>query len=266
MLIPYSSLKIIKQIGSGAFGKVYIGEWKQTKVAIKVGLGENDETFIKEAELTINIPPHPNIVQTLGISVQPETNSPVLVLEYCDGGSLDKILFPSTSQEIIITIEEKIEMIKEIARGMLHLHSNNVIHRDLAARNVLISRGQPKISDFGLSRTLTSQLSEGKTNHTVGPLRWMAPESLQTSSYSAKTDVWTFGIVVYEIISRKEPHFDEDQMKVAYLIRDENLTPKIPHDCDSKLKSLMELCWNPDPQNRPDFEKICKILTTSNTK
>ena len=159
------------------------------------------------------------------------------------------------------TPETQIKLINGIARGMLHLHSNNVIHRDLAARNILLSNRDPKISDFGMSRTVIDEFTEGKTKQNIGPLRWMSPESIKSSIYSTKSDVWMFGIVIYEIITRKEPHDEKnDIMEVAILIRDKGLTPTIPNDCNEILKEIMNQCWNIDPEKRPDFETICNML------
>jgi len=260
--IPYKSLKFIQEIGAGSFGTVYLGEWQKSKVALKVGLSSvKDESFLKELKLTIGIQPHPNIVQTLGLSFQSETNAPILVLEYCAGGSLDKKLFDSS---VKISEAQQIDICLGIASGMLHLHANNIIHRDLAARNILLSSGGvPKISDFGMSRKVDNRYVGGNTKNDIGPIRWMSPESLKTQQYSVKSDIWSFGILIYEIVARQEPHANEvDQFEVAQLIRDQSLIPKISKEkiYSPVLKELMEKCWNQDPQKRPNFETICTIL------
>jgi len=152
-----------------------------------------------------------------------------------------------------------------IAQGMYHLHENKIIHRDLAARNILLHHGESKISDFGMSRSLNQQ-NEGKTKSMIGPIRWMAPESLGEQLYSSKSDIWTYGIVLYEIVARKEPHEKEVQLLIGAKIRDEGLTPEIPNDnddgddCPKCLKEVMEMCWKKDPTQRPEFDTICKFL------
>jgi predicted Ser/Thr protein kinase len=254
--VPWNEIKIVRDIGKGSYGKVCLGKWRHTDVAVKFcnDIG-NVEDFLREAELMINIPPHPNIVQVLGIST--DGPLPVIMLEYCAGGSLDKYLFGT---DIQLTEETTISLVAGIAKGMLHLHKNNIIHRDLAARNILLTEAkQPKISDFGMSRLLQQQ-QEGKTNTNVGPLRWMAPESLADRTYSTKSDVWTFGIVVWEIVAKQEPHLDQDPLNVGKLIRDEFLVPKIPSQCPPILAEIMQMCWKPKPDERPDFEEICKLL------
>lgn len=183
---------------------------------------------------------------------------PILVLEYCAGGSLDKLLFEKKQP---ITNEAKIQFVKGIARGMLHLHNHNIIHRDLAARNILLSAtGEPKISDFGMSRVLARKDEEGQTKTNIGPIRWMAPESIAKRKYSKKSDVWTFGIVVWEIVAQCEPHVDLDIVDAAVRIRDQGLTPKIPDDCPPVLRNIMEQCWKVNPDERPTFKDICQMV------
>jgi tyrosine-protein kinase Yes len=110
-----------------------------------------------------------------------------------------------------------------------------------------------------MSRIL-HKVDEGKTKSGIGPVCWMAPESIANRSYSKKSDVWTFGIVIYEIVSQCEPHKDEDILLVGTKIRDEGLTPQIPNDCPEVLRQLMILCWKKEPEQRPDFEHICAML------
>jgi serine/threonine protein kinase len=201
------------------------------------------------------LPPHPNVVQLFGVSLDfPQT---VLVMEYCAAGSLDKLLYDSN---VGLSNDQKMRLIRGIAAGMYHLHKHNIIHRDLAARNILLTEGgNPKISDFGLSRVLEQDI-ENKTLTKFGPIRWMAPESLAKQVYSKKSDVWMFGILVYEIVARCEPHTDKNPKEVAVLIRDQGLTPKIPDKCLPKLRDLMEMCWRLEPEHRPGFEILCPFL------
>jgi serine/threonine protein kinase len=110
-----------------------------------------------------------------------------------------------------------------------------------------------------MSRLLQTE-DEGKTKANVGPIRWMAPESLANQTYSKKSDVWSFGIVVYEIVARREPHTDADPLLVGALIRDQHLTPKIPDECPPILRELMQVFWQADPNRRPSFKEICRLL------
>jgi serine/threonine protein kinase len=256
--IPYREISFKREIGAGGFGKVFMGEWQSTEVAIKVSntISAYDE-FKKEAELMVNIRPHPNVLQVLGVST--DGPSPAIIMEYCPGGSLDLLLFDKSKP---MTPDYQFRLILGIARGMLHLHKNNIVHRDLAARNILLSRdGEPKISDFGMSRIIESTMKEGTTKTNIGPIRWMAPESLKNKKYSTKSDVWTFGIVLSEILNREEPHKGtEDVIEVAVQIRTNFLTPQIPDDVPSVVSDIMKECWAPIPEDRPEMEQICEKL------
>jgi len=154
--------------------------------------------------------------------------------------------------------------VREVAEGMSHLHNYNIIHRDLAARNILLSNsniddGCLKVSDFGMSRVLQQDI-EYKTKSGVGPVCWMAPESINQRIFSKKSDVWMFGVLVYEIAARREPHTDKSRLTISLEIGENFLTPTIPNDCPPKLRQLMEMCWNKQPDQRPNFQMICKIL------
>jgi len=203
----------------------------------------------------IDLPPHPNVVQVFGVSL--DGPQPVIVMEYCAGGSLDTLLFDSNLK---LSDEQKLRFVRGIALGMLHLHELNIVHRDLAARNILLTAsGDPKISDFGMSRILQKE-EEGKTKKNLGPIRWMAPESLAQQTYSKKSDVWSFGIVVYEIVARREPHTEVNPLEVGLLIRDRHLTPKIPRHCPPILREVMQFFWQADPNQRPSFKEIRRLL------
>lgn len=233
-----------------------MGKLRTTKVAVKVAnTNIPQEEFIREANFQLAIPPHPNIVQLLGISV--DGPQPLVVLEYCNEGSLDKLLFETAQLK---TPAEQIALAEAIARGLDHLHQNNIVHRDLAVRNVLLHHGEPKISDFGMSRKLKEVSQVGKTATNIGPIRWMAPESLGKQLYSTKSDVWTFGLVLWEIVARQEPHANDDLFTVGVQIRDEGYTPAVPESCPPVLQQIMQMCWKKEPDQRPEMSTICELL------
>jgi len=108
---------------------------------------------------------------------------------------------------------------------------------------------------------LLEESAEGKTKRIIGPFRWMAPESIAAQIYSKKTDVWTFGILVYEIVAQCEPHKNKNILEIAVAIRDHGLTPTIPDDCPPLLREIMIMCWKKNPNERPTFETILAKLT-----
>jgi predicted Ser/Thr protein kinase len=189
--ISYNEILIEKEINRGSYGKIYLGKWYETPVALKFckNKGKIDE-FMSEIKLMVNLPSHPNVIHVYGASINGP--QPIIVMEYCSGGSLDKLLFNSKVQ---LSDEHKIRFVQKIAAGMRHLHRYNVIHCDLATRNILLtSNAEPKISDFGLSRILENT-NEATADIEAGPICWMAPETLQKQVYTKKSDIWSFGIM-----------------------------------------------------------------------
>jgi predicted Ser/Thr protein kinase len=259
MYIPYHSLSFTREIGAGSYGKVFLGEWRGAQVAIKVSNSTSDaEGFLSEAKLTLGITPHPNLVQTFGVSTDGPNSC--IILEYCGGGSLDGFVF---NKQQTITDAQRKEYALKIAYGLLHLHNNHIVHRDLAARNILLTNDrQPKISDFGMSRIVRDQAAKGKTKTSFGPIRWMAPESLKDRSYSTKSDVWSYGILLWELAAGREPHDEEDQLSIAIKIRDQGFVPVIPDNCDPALRHVMEMCWKMSPAERPSMEEVANYLRT----
>jgi hypothetical protein len=182
--IPFSDLKFGEQLGQGSSGQVFRGTWKNTSVALKVSMTQANSSVISELELMMQLRPHPNVVQLFGFSVHPETDSIILVIEFCNDGSLDNALFDITRPEI--STSQKITWMLGVAKGLGHLHANHIVHRDVAARNVLLQNNEPKITDFGMSR-LVEEDKRGTTKSELGPIRWMAPESLRNKEYSTKS-------------------------------------------------------------------------------
>jgi len=263
-IIPMSRLKILKQIGEGAFGCVYLGVFNRTEVAIKQ-LSKKDPTeedikeFLAEAKIMRKLPVHPNVVLFRGVTLSPDPLS--IVTDFCNGGSLSIYLENNPN----MPISEKVKFIKDIAKGMLHLHhgvlGKEVIHRDLATRNILLKNGVAVITDFGLSRVKSSMTDYQKTQHSFGPLKWMSPESLFESKYSIKSDVFSFGVVIYEIFTTEKPWKDLTIVEAVQKVEngERMILPK-SCECSLALKNLMERCWAQEPDDRPNFEEICDFL------
>jgi serine/threonine protein kinase len=158
------------------------------------------------------------------------------IIEYCGGGSLYALLRRSDKA---LTQESQIKILKGIAAGMYHLHSENIIHRDLAARNILLTDDLiPKVSDFGLSRQKESD--ENVTESASGPLKWMAPEALKERKYSTKSDVWSFGVVVWEVVHKEDPYPGLTPARAAMGVVFENLRLEVKEDCPPVLQTLIQ--------------------------
>ncbi|PRP81759.1 putative LRR receptor-like serine/threonine-protein kinase [Planoprotostelium fungivorum] len=253
-ILCYEELENMIMIGSGAFGIVFSAQWRGIKVAVKQVKAEYvDEKQVSEF-LHENLRPHPNVVLFMGITVPPSPLS--IITEYCGGGSLLSYL---RNNEEKVTLEEKMKFVTQIAQGMLHLHMEKIIHRDLAVRNILLTNHlDAKVADFGMSR---QQMDDVQTTaSTIGPIRWMAPEAMKERKYSHKTDVYSFGVLVWEIVTNREPYEDMDLMQVAISVMNNDLRPEIPDDTDPVLEKLMHGCWKKDPTERPNFAHICNFL------
>jgi len=262
--INSEELKIGKTVGSGNFGVVYQGEWRGGIVAIKqllikqqVSPTESEKElvdFLAEAAIMKRLRPHTNVVQFLGITTKPHL---CIVAEFLANGSLQSYLqnVPKLDVETII------KFVTGIAAGMYHLHFEGIVHRDLATRNVLLNQGLvPKISDFGLSRVFNSTEAniQNQTKSTVGPLRWMAPESLNNRMYSNKSDSWSFGMTLIEIITHDVPFAAVNAMDVArFVASGQKLI--LPPACPI-LTNLMNRCSEFVPEKRPDFNEVLTLL------
>jgi len=212
--------------------------------------------IMSEARLMSLLAPHPNVLLFRGVTVEPFC----IVTDFCDGGSLKNIL-SSTAE---ITYEQKLKWISDIAKGMAHLHNGVgdpkviLLHRDLASRNILLKSGNAVVSDFGMALARDVRTSVREETDLV-PIRWMAPESLLDNLYSTKSDVFSFGVVIWEIVTRRSPWSGERMNAIARnVIKGDRLI--IPDDCDVELKKLMNMCWQAEVDDRPEFTEVCDYL------
>uniref|UniRef100_A0AAR5P5X0 mitogen-activated protein kinase kinase kinase n=1 Tax=Dendroctonus ponderosae TaxID=77166 RepID=A0AAR5P5X0_DENPD len=265
--IDFKELKLDEVIGVGGFCKVYRGEWQGTEVAVKAARQDADENLqvtlenvIKEAKLFCLLR-HENIVSLKGVCLQ-EPNL-CLILEYCRGGSLNRVLAGRKIRPDVL-----VDWAIQIARGMDYLHSRapiSLIHRDLKSSNVLLSEAIEnddlncktlKITDFGLAREVyqTTRMSQ------AGTYAWMAPEVIRESTFSKGSDIWSYGVLLWELLTGQVPYKGIDTLAVAYGVASNRLTLLIPTTCPQPWKELMEKCWEADPHNRPSFEQILEDL------
>ncbi|CAB3398517.1 unnamed protein product [Caenorhabditis bovis] len=228
----------------------------------------------REANL-VNGLRHPNIVQLFGVC--PEQSKFGLLLELCEGGSLRTVY--QTATEKIIPFRVLIDWAKQIASGMEYLIGQGYVHRDLKADNILVKdevcycagdeewsddwcpkcgcrpldRLQLKITDFGVTRKLTT---EANRMSTVGTYAWMAPEAFRDSNYSEASDVWSFGVVLWELLSKKEPYQGENQNMIAINVVHQKKSLVIDESCPMKWKTIMQRCWEVNPHDRPTFHDL----------
>jgi len=256
-LIVYRELSLGREVGRGAFGVVYSGQWRGADVAVKLlrsASPEAMEDLQREADIMLKMPPHPHVVTFLGVS-ETDDGCVCIVTEYVSGGSLLKQLRRPDSVGDYVS---RLNLAKGIAAGLLHLHSEGIVHRDLAARNVLVVNRAgvwfPVVTDFGLSRAL-SKPGVQKTQNRLGAIKWMSPEAL-SGEYSQASDVWAMGVVLCEIWSDGDEPFPNTQpMQIAQmLLRRE--TPAVPPDAPPAVAHLITSCFAFDASARPTFSRL----------
>ncbi|XP_004678592.1 PREDICTED: ephrin type-A receptor 2 [Condylura cristata] len=254
-----------KVIGAGEFGEVYKGTLKasgkkEVPVAIKTlkaGYTEKQRVdFLSEASIMGQFSHH-NIIRLEG--VVSKYKPMMIITEYMENGALDKFLRENDGEFSVLQL---VGMLRGIAAGMKYLANMNYVHRDLAARNILVNSNLVcKVSDFGLSRVLeddpeaTYTTSGGKI-----PIRWTAPEAISYRKFTSASDVWSYGIVMWEVMTYGErPYWELSNHEVMKAINDGFRLPT-PMDCPSAIYQLMMQCWQQERARRPKFADIVSIL------
>ncbi|KAL6741786.1 hypothetical protein Aduo_015007 [Ancylostoma duodenale] len=261
----HRSVKIMKTVGRGAYGEVKMAELhkrngEKSIVAVKTLSRDNGVTIspklikeiLKEARIMRRLR-HPNIVTFVGVVL---VDHPLyIILEYVQGGALDSYLRKNKDK---IKDDERLQLALGVAWGMEYLHKVNILHRDIAARNCLYDkRFTVKISDFGLSRRGTTY--KMKTMQKM-PIKYMAPESLSQFLFSQKTDVYSYGILIYELYSCKEPYQGVSNVETRSMVVGGKLN-KMPDNVPPDLSSFVkEKMWCQNPAERTDFHEIVQFL------
>ncbi|XP_043946329.1 tyrosine-protein kinase Srms-like [Protopterus annectens] len=255
---PRTEFIFKEKLGEGNSAEVWEGIWKKKyPVAIKVIKGDYTihEDLIKEVIALKNLR-HPKIIQLYGICTK---GSPMyIVMELMRKGNLKHFL--ATAEGYKLTIVQLMNMAHQIAEGMEYLSSKNVVHRDLAARNILIGDNLVcKVADFGLAKRIKHEI--GRTSKRIKlPVKWTAPEAAVTQKYCSKSDVWSFGILLFEMVTYGEtPYKDMTNKEVLDRVTQGYRMP-CPEHCVSPVYSLMLECWDADMQKRPSFTSILRKL------
>jgi c-src tyrosine kinase len=254
-------IDVSARVGHGSFGDIYRGVYRGVDIAVKMLKNEFTEdqlqTFYDEADVIARVPPHEFVVGFLGATPDPFT----ICTEFCGQGSLLKYLRRSSTN---LPVGQALSIAKSVAAGMVHLAANNIVHRDLAARNILLTNDlTPKISDFGLSRTIEESGAEHHSKAGVGPIRWMAIESIRDAKYSEKSDVWAYSVIVWETLHRGAVPYGSKtsvmdvgrQVIKGRRLEFEALPPEI--------EFMLGSCTVKKPADRPTFADIFQIFEAS---
>ncbi|XP_065536333.1 mitogen-activated protein kinase kinase kinase 21 isoform X2 [Lathamus discolor] len=278
--IDFQHLELQEIIGVGGFGKVYRATWRGREVAVKAARQDPDEDITATAESVrqeaklFSMLRHPNIIALHGVCLR-EPNL-CLVMEFARGGSLNRALAAAAAPGagaarggLRIPPHILVNWAVQIARGMLYLHDQaivSILHRDLKSSNILLLEKMEhddicnktlKITDFGLAREWhrTTKMSA------AGTYAWMAPEVIKSSMFSKGSDIWSYGVLLWELLTGEVPYRGIDGLAVAYGVAVNKLTLPIPSTCPEPFAKLMKECWEQDPHIRPSFALILEQLT-----
>ncbi|XP_010266926.1 PREDICTED: serine/threonine-protein kinase STY46 isoform X2 [Nelumbo nucifera] len=250
-------LKFENKVASGSYGDLYKGTYRSQEVAIKVlkpeHVNENMQREFAQEVFIMRKVRHKNVVQFIGACTQPP--SLCIVTEFMSGGSVYDFLH---KQKGVFKLPSLLKVAIDVSKGMNYLHQNNIIHRDLKAANLLMDENEVvKVADFGVARV---QAQSGVMTAETGTYRWMAPEVIEHKPYDHRADVFSFAIVLWELLTRKLPYEFLTPLQAAVGVVQKGLRPTIPKNTHPKLAELLERCWQQDPTLRPDFSEIIEIL------
>ncbi|KAJ7307442.1 hypothetical protein JRQ81_009462 [Phrynocephalus forsythii] len=273
--VPREKITVLRELGQGSFGMVYEGVaqgleegGQETKVALKTvnelaTMRERIE-FLNEASVMKAFRCH-HIVRLLGVVSQ---GQPVLVImELMTRGDLKsylRSLRPEAENNPGLpppSLRDMIQMAGEIADGMAYLNAKKFVHRDLAARNCMVSEDfTVKIGDFGMTRDIYETDYYRKGGKGLLPVRWMSPEALKDGLFNTHSDIWSFGVVLWEIVTLAEqPYQGMSNEQVLHFIMDCGVLER-PENCPEKLHELMRWCWQQNPRLRPSFIEILESI------
>lgn len=290
--LDFNEMDIGGIVGEGSFGTVREGWWRDMHIAVKalrvsdLGIASRGEDadakdsttrprsrgpakdwtasqalllskaqvkeLLHEAETMARVCNHSFVIQFIGIVLDPV---PCVVTLFCENGSVENLIF-KTPASALPDYDTLLRFALETAIGVKHLHMEGIIHRDLATRNLLIDENfHIRVADFGFARVKDAAASKGYTNSTMGPVRWSAPEAMRRRRYSESSDVFSFGVVLYEMFAQSYPWPGYDTLDVAVRVcggERMDIPPDVPLD----IADLMILCWSHEESLRPTLNEV----------
>ncbi|GMH26603.1 hypothetical protein Nepgr_028446 [Nepenthes gracilis] len=254
--IHWEDLQLGEEIGQGSYATVYHGLWNGSDVAIKVFFGSDYSEgtllgFKKEINIMRRLR-HPNVLLFMGASYSNEHLA--IVTEFMTRGSLFKTLHKSNQA---LDTRRRLRMALDVVRGMNYLHHRNppILHRDLKSSNLLVDRNWTvKVGDFGLSRLKHATLLSAKSG--LGTPQWMAPEVLRNEPSNEKSDVFSFGVILWELMTESIPWSNLNSLQIVGVVGFMDRRLDLPKSINPSVASIIEDCWKSNPELRPSFEDI----------
>ncbi|XP_077471699.1 tyrosine-protein kinase Lyn isoform X1 [Stigmatopora argus] len=256
--ISKESITMVKKLGAGQFGEVWMAYYNNTtKVAVKtLKPGTMTmEAFMEEANIMKTLQ-HERLVRLYAVVT--ETHPIYIITEFMENGSL--LDFLKSNGGCKVQLPKLIDFAAQIAEGMAYIERKKYIHRDLRAANVLVSESLLcKIADFGLARVISDDEYTAKEG-TKFPIKWTAPEAINYNCFTIKSDMWSFGVLLYELFTLgKMPYPGMTKAEVMSSVQRGYRMP-CPNNCPAQLYNFMMCCWNSTPDNRPTFEFMQSVL------
>ncbi|XP_007906181.1 megakaryocyte-associated tyrosine-protein kinase isoform X2 [Callorhinchus milii] len=246
-LLSMERLTLGDKVGEGEFGDVFQADYMGQKVAVKnIKCDVMAQAFLEETAVMTNLQ-HKNLVTLLGVIVD---NGLHIITDFMSKGNLVNYL--RTRGRSVVTVKHLIRFGLDVCEGMEYLESKKLVHRDLAARNILISdQNVAKVSDFGLAKGASNKQDQAKL-----PIKWTAPEALKQHKFSTKSDVWSYGIFLWELFSYGRAPYPKMSLTevTAEVANGYRMEP--PEQCPAPIYETMKCCWEQDPGKRPTFKKI----------
>ncbi|KAL2089826.1 hypothetical protein ACEWY4_014514 [Coilia grayii] len=246
-LFDMNKLVLGKSIGEGEFGEVFEGDYMGQRVAVKnIKCDVTAQAFLSETAVMTKLQ-HKNLVRLLGVILH---NGLYIITELMAKGNLVNYL--RTRGRCNISTDQLMRFALDVCEGMEYLESKKLVHRDLAARNVLVSEDTvAKVSDFGLTKGDSKGLDQAKL-----PVKWTAPEVLRKEKFSPRSDVWSYGIFLWETFSFGRQPYPKMSLKEVREQVVQGYRMEAPEECPPALYQLMRSCWQDEPGKRPSFHKI----------
>ncbi|KAJ8278607.1 hypothetical protein COCON_G00056730 [Conger conger] len=246
-LLDMQKLTLGESIGEGEFGGESGGVYMGQTVAVKnIKCDVTAQAFLEETTVMTKLQ-HPNLVRLLGVILD---NGLCIVTELMAKGNL--VNFLRTKGRSVIGPTQLLRFALDVCAGMEYLESKRLVHRDLAARNVLLSSDcVAKISDFGLAKRDTQTADNAKL-----PIKWTAPEALRKGKFSTRSDVWSYGVLLWETFSYGRQPYPKMTLKEVKEMVEQGFRMEAPEDCPPAAYALMTACWEYEPRKRPSFRKL----------